>query len=326
MLKNEHPFSWQALWRILMMSLLVFLVWKMIGVFVIILISIMLAVAIYPIVKTVNRKLPLLPSTILVFVAFLIPFILLGIFVLPDLIRQLPELLNTLRPIISQFQFFPESLKTFDFATYFSSHTADLLTSAQTAFSIILSVVEILALMFYFILDHERLLRLFLKLFPLSERKKIQNVLFDLAHVNGQYIRGNLFISLICTIAVFIGFSLLRIPYALPLAVFAGITDLLPLVGSTLGAIPALIIAFAISPFSGFSVLILHLAYQQTENAVISPLVYNKTLSLYPALSFLSVIIGAELYGIVGAFIALPLAASIPVLVEYAHGYSKRHH
>jgi len=307
------------------MSLLVFLVWKMIGVFIIILIAIMLAVATYPIVKTVDRKLPLLLSIILVFAVFLVPFVLLTIFVLPDLIRQLPELLNTLRPIISQFQFFPESLKTFDFAQYLSSHTADLLTSAQTAFSIILSIVEILALMFYFILDHERLLRLFLKLFPLSERKKIQNVLSDLAHVNGRYIRGNLLISLICTIVVFIGFSLLNIPYALPLAVFAGITDLLPLVGSTLGAIPALIIAFSISPLSGFSALVLHLAYQQTENAIISPLVYNKTLSLYPALSFLAVIIGAELYGIVGAFLALPLAASIPVLVGYAHGYSKRH-
>lgn len=325
MVKYEHPLSWQALSRIVAMSLLVFLVWKMIGVFIIILVAIMLAVATYPIIKTAHRKLPLLLSIILVILAFLVPFILFGIFVLPDLFRQLPDLLNTLRPIVSQFQFFPESLKSFDFARYLSSHTADLLTSAQTAFSVILSIVEILALMFYFILDHERLLRLFLKLFPLSERKKIQNVLFDLAHVNGQYIRGNLFISLICTIAIFIGFSLLRIPYALPLAIFAGITDLLPLVGSTLGAIPALIIAFSISPLSGFSVLVLHLAYQQTENAIISPLVYNKTLSLYPALSFLAVIIGAQLYGIVGAFLALPIAASIPVLVEYAHGYSKRH-
>lgn len=325
MIKYEHPLSWQALSRIVAISLMVFLVWKMIGVFIIILVTIMLAVAIYPIVKFFNRKLSLLFSIILVFIAFLIPFVLFGIFVLPDLFRQLPDLLNTLRPIVSQFQFFPESLKTFDFAQYLSSHTADFLTSAQTAFSIILSIVEILALMFYFILDHTRLLTLFLKLLPASERKKIQNVLADLAHVNGKYIRGNLFISLICTLVVFIGFTLLRIPYALPLAVFAGITDLLPLVGSTLGAIPALIIAFAISPLSGFSVLVLHLAYQQTENAIISPLVYNKTLSLYPALSFLAVIIGAQLYGIIGAFLALPIAASIPVLVEYAHGYSKRH-
>ncbi len=325
MTKYEHPFSWQALGRIVAMSLMVFLVWKMIGVFIIILVAIMLAVAIYPIVKTVNKKLPLLLSILLVFITFLIPFVLFGIFVLPDLFWQLPGLLNTLRPIINQFQFFPESLKNFDFAQYLSSHTADLLTSAQTAFSITLSAIEILALMFYFILDYKRLLKLFLKLFPLNEQKKIQNVLSDLAHVNGQYIRGNLFISLICTLVVFISFSLLNIPYALPLAVFAGITDLLPLVGSTLGAIPALIIAFSISPLSGIFVLVLHLAYQQTENAIISPLVYKKTLSLYPALSFLAVIIGAELYGIVGAFLALPLAASIPVLAEYAHGYSKRH-
>jgi len=325
MIKNEHPLSWQALGRILTIGLLVFLVWKMMGIFITVFIAIILAVAIYPIVKTVNRKLPLVLSILFVFLALLIPFVLFCIFLLPDLFRQMPELLGTLRPLVSQFNFFPESLKNFDFAQYLSQHTADLFASAQTVFYVIIATIEIVVLMFYFILDHERLIGLFLKLFPLNEQKKIRNVLMELAEVNGHYIRGNLLISLICTIVVFIGFSLLYIPYALPLAILAGIMDLLPLVGSAIGAIPALIIAFSISPLSGFSVLILHIAYQQSENAIISPLVYNKTLNLYPALSFLAVIIGAELYGIVGAFLALPLAASIPVLVEYAHGYSKRH-
>ncbi|MCX6761229.1 MAG: AI-2E family transporter [Candidatus Moranbacteria bacterium] len=325
MVKYEHPLSWQALGRILTVGLLIFLAWKMIGIFVTVLVAVILAVSIYPMVKKVNRKLPLVLSILLVFLAFIIPFALFCIFVMPDLFRQMPELLGTLRPLVSQFGFFPDSLKNFDFASYLSTHTADLFASAQTAFYVIIASIEILVLMFYFILDHDRLVKLFLKLFPQNERKKIHGVLAELAEVNGQYIRGNLFISLICIIVVFIGFSLLRIPYALPLAILAGIMDLLPLVGSAIGAIPALIIAFSISPLSGFSVLVLHIAYQQSENAIISPLVYKKALSLYPALSFLAVIIGAELYGIVGAFLALPLAASIPVLVEYAHGYSKRH-
>jgi predicted PurR-regulated permease PerM len=97
--------------------------------------------------------------------------------------------------------------------------------------------------------------------------------------------------------------------------------DLLPLVGSTIGALPAVVIAFTVSPLTGILVLILHLAYQQTENAIISPAIYNKALNLSPALGFLSVVIGGGLFGIIGAFLALPVAASIPVILHFAHEY-----
>ena len=71
--------------------------------------------------------------------------------------------------------------------------------------------------------------------------------------------------------------------------------------------------------------LILHLVYQQTENAFISPAIYNKALNLYPALGFLAVLVGASLFGILGAFLALPIAASIPVVVKYHENYKQRH-
>jgi predicted PurR-regulated permease PerM len=87
-----------------------------------------------------------------------------------------------------------------------------------------------------------------------------------------------------------------------------------------------LIIAFSLSPIQGILVLILHLVYQQVENAVICPAIYNKALNLYPALGFLAVLIGASLFGILGAFLALPIAASIPVIVNYHESYKQRHH
>lgn len=110
---------------------------------------------------------------------------------------------------------------------------------------------------------------------------------------------------------------ILGIPYAVPLGIFAGIMDLLPIVGSIIGAVPAIVIAFSLSPVKGVTLLVVHLIYQQLENSVISPMVYRKTMSISSVLSFLSVIIGASLFGVVGAFIALPVAASIPVLIKY---------
>lgn len=326
MAQDEHPFSWKALGRILAVIIITLLAWKALDVFVNILIAITLATAIYPIVKTVNRKMPLLPAILLVLAALLIPFILLGVYVIPNLINQLPDLLNTLRPIINHLGFVPESLKNFDLAQYLSQHAGGLLASTKTVALTIVSIVEIVVLVFYFMLDHDSLLKLFLYLFPSGEQNKIKGMLVELATVNGQYIRGNVIISVICTAIIFIGFSILRIPFALPLAIIAGIMDLLPLVGSTLGAIPALIIGFSISPLTGVLVLALHLLYQQAENAIISPLIYNKALHLAPALSFTSVVIGGGLFGITGAFLALPIAASVPAMVRYARGYSERHH
>ena len=143
--------------------------------------------------------------------------------------------------------------------------------------------------------------------------------------VTGRYISGNLLISLICIVVVGVGLVALHVPYAVPLALFAGLLDLLPLVGSTIGAIPAVIIAFSVSPSTGFLAIILYIAYQQIESAFISPIIYNKALNLSSAVGFLSVIVGASLFGVLGAFLALPFAASIPVLVRYQKAYSKRH-
>src|ERR1019366_3888970 len=107
-----------------------------------------------------------------------------------------------------------------------------------------------------------------------------------------KYIRGNLAISVICTFIIWLGLFLIGIPYALPLAILTATLDLLPMVGPMIGAVPALILGFSISPIRGVIVLALYLAYQETENALISPLIYNKALNISASLSFLSVVIG----------------------------------
>src|SRR4029079_6425397 len=131
------------------------------------------------------------------------------------------------------------------------------------------------------------------------------------------YIRGNLLISLICGLIISTGLLIIGIPYAIVLGIFAGIVDLLPLIGAVIGMTPAVILAFSISPTTGILVLTLFLLYQQFENNVLAPTIYNKVLALSPTLSFLAVIIGGSLFGIIGAFIALPIAASLPTIISF---------
>ena len=284
----------------------------------------MLATALYPIVERVHRKLNLMLSIILVIFGMVLPFAILGYFIIPSLIDQLPGLLHAFYAVMNSATFLPQSIREFNLIEYANQHSAYLLATSPAIFFGFVSVLTIFFAMFYMMLDHKQLTKLFMSLFPQKERSKIGELLARLAKVNGRYIRGNIIISLICGAILFIGLTILGIPYALPLALLAGILDLLPLVGSTLGAVPAVIIAFTISPLKGVLVLILHLAYQQTENAIISPALYNKALNLSPALGFLSVVIGGGLFGIIGAFLALPVAASIPVFLHFIHDYSER--
>ena len=200
--------------------------------------------------------------------------------------------------------------------SYLQTHLDYANTTVSIAL-VILSSVTTLVFVFFLIYDFERLRTLFLEMIPSREKARVVSLSEEVAVVIGQYIVGNFIISGICGTVIFLGLVLLHVPFALPLAVFAAIMDLLPLVGQTLGAVPTIIIAFGISPITGLLVILLHIIYQQVENAVISPVVYNKALNLIPSVSFLSVLVGASIFGMLGAFLALPVAASIPAIVSY---------
>ena len=323
--KKEHPFSWEALTRIVVVGIIAFLCWKVLSILPVIIIASVLTVSLYPIIKKLQKatKIPFLLSIFLVFIVPIIPFIYLGYLFIPQIAREIPSLLMSLNAIINHSNFFGN----FDLISFIQNHF-DYTTATSATLNIALNVFSIittLVLTFFLIYDLERLFELFLHTVPTKERGKIKELLKEVAKVIGKYIRGNLLISVFCGVFVFVMLTILQVPYALPLAIFAAIIDLLPLVGQTIGAIPSVIIAFGVSPLTGVLVIILHLIYQQIENAVISPMIYNKALNLYPSIIFLSVLLGASLFGILGAFLSLPIAASIPAIIHYQKNYKMRH-
>ena len=323
--KKEHPFSWEALTRIVVVGIVVFLCWKALSILPVVIIASVLTVSLYPIVKKLQKtiKIPFILSIFLVFIVPIIPFIYLGYIFIPQIAREIPNLLISLNVIISHSALFGN----FDFISFIQNHF-DYTTATNTTINIaqnIFSIITTLVLTFFLIYDLERLFELFLHTVPTKERGKAKELLKEIALVTGKYIRGNLLISVFCGIFVFVILTILHVPYALPLAIFAAIIDLLPLVGQTIGAIPSVIIAFGVSPLTGVLVIVLHLIYQQIENVIISPMIYNKALNLFPSIVFLSVLLGASLFGILGAFLSLPIAASIPAVIHYQKNYKLRH-
>jgi predicted PurR-regulated permease PerM len=106
------------------------------------------------------------------------------------------------------------------------------------------------------------------------------------------------------------------VPFAVPLAVWAGLADLIPAVGAYLGAAPAIIVAFFSSPRDGLIVLVYFLVYQQVENYLIVPRVMKGAVDLSPAAVVISTLVGGSLAGFAGALLALPVAATVKVVVR----------
>jgi predicted PurR-regulated permease PerM len=237
--------------------------------------------------------------------------------------NQLPEVITSLRELINSTAFIPDSIKNFDILATLQDNAGYVVDSTKTAILIIGSIVTIIVSAFYLIYDQASLTETFLGLAPESRRAVIRDFFADIAEVIGNYIRGNLIISAISAIITFIALTILGVPFALPLAIFTGLMGLLPYIGPLIALIPAFILGLAQSPLTGLLVFIIYIVYQQIENTFIVPLVYKKALNLSPALVFLSVVIGGGLFGVLGAFLALPVAASIPVIVAHLGKFQK---
>jgi predicted PurR-regulated permease PerM len=130
------------------------------------------------------------------------------------------------------------------------------------------------------------------------------------------YISGNLLISVICGALTYVALKVMGVPFAGLIALFVAIADLIPLIGATLGAVVALIAAAVHSIPALIVVAIFFVAYQQLENHVLQPLILSRTVKLNPLAVLVSILVGVELAGILGALLAIPVAGIIQVILR----------
>lgn len=130
------------------------------------------------------------------------------------------------------------------------------------------------------------------------------------------YWYGKFLIAVIAGISVYVPMVLLDIPFAAPLALFVAITDLIPNIGATLGAIPVVGVAFFEAWWKGLVMIAVIVVYQQLENSVITPKVFQKAIDLHPFLSLVVVLFFGALFGIVGTLLALPITAAVQIILE----------
>jgi predicted PurR-regulated permease PerM len=155
----------------------------------------------------------------------------------------------------------------------------------------------------------------FYGLLPEESRPRWRNVGNQIYRTVGGYVTGNLLISVIAGGLTTLVLIIMGVPFAVALGLLVGILDLIPLAGATIAAFIIGAVAFIHSIVAGIVVIVFFIVYQQIENHFLQPIVYSRTVQLSPLVVLISVLIGAEIAGILGALGAIPVAGAIQVVV-----------
>jgi predicted PurR-regulated permease PerM len=181
----------------------------------------------------------------------------------------------------------------------------------------VFALVTILVLTAFLLGSGHRWVRMALELQPPERAARLDRVLTDMAGAVSGYVNGALFVSFIDGLMAFIVLTILGVPFAAPLGVLMGFMALIPLVGATIGAvIVGIVTAFSDFPTDTIIWTIYAILYQQFENNVVQPQVQRRTVRVHPFVVLVSVLCGAKLLGVLGALVAIPVAASIQIAIK----------
>lgn len=273
------------------------------------------------IVKLSKYKVPKILSILL---SYILIFGLLGTAIasiLPPLIEQTTNLANSL-PFFFQSSDLPKYINE-DLikqgVSQLGSVPSQIIKAGFSLFGNILSIFTVAIFAFYLLLVRDRFDSNLEFLFGKEKTKGVITVVNTLEVKLGSWARGQLLLMLLIGMLSYIGFIVLGIPYALPLAMLAGIFEIIPYIGPILASIPAIILGFSISPFLGFAAVGLAVLIQQLENYVFVPKITEKSTGVSPIITLLSLAIGFRLAGIVGMIISIPIVIIIQTLVQYKY-------
>jgi predicted PurR-regulated permease PerM len=196
----------------------------------------------------------------------------------------------------------------------------------KSVLTAIVATLTIVFMTFFMLLEGPDWMERIYGTVPEEERPRWRKVGLEIYHTVGGYVTGNLFISLIAGVSSGLLLWIVGVPYAVALGLLVAILDLIPLAGATIAAVLVVLVAIAASGVTAAIIVALFfLGYQQLENHVIQPLVYGRTVQLSPLAVLVSVLIGAQIAGVLGALAAIPVAGTLQVLiVDYRQNRARK--
>ena len=248
--------------------------------------------------------------------------------VIPSMVHQFQVLIHDFPGYVKTLQDRSPSFRRLSDRYHLTTRIEDLLgslpgkvstgaiTFTRRLFGAVFTTLTVLVLTIYFMADLPRLRQSAARLFPKAHRAEVAKITDVMVDKVGAYMIGNLAISLFAGVATFVCFTALGLPFAVPVGFAVAVFDLIPMIGATLGAIVCVGVALLTSNLWPETVVvaIFFVAYQQIENYLISPRVQKQAVSLSAAAVLLAGLIGATVLGLIGALMAIPIAAALKVI------------
>ena len=200
-------------------------------------------------------------------------------------------------------------------AAKFAGGASTVLSITKSVITAIVAVVTIAFMTFFMILEGPAWVDRFYSLLPAESEPRWRAVGARVAQTVSGYVTGNLLISVIAGVTTALVLFATGVPFAMALGLLVAILDLVPLAGATIAGAVVITVAFLTSVTAGVIVAVFVVLYQQLENHLLQPLVYGRTVQLSPLLVLISVLIGAEVAGVLGALGAIPLAGTLQILL-----------
>jgi predicted PurR-regulated permease PerM len=295
-----------------------------------VIIALFIAVSLDPAVRFLTRR--GMRRSIAVLVIFVVAAGLVTAFlmsVIPSMVHQFETLVHDFPGYVASLQDrsarFRDLSDRFHLTSRIEGFLADvpgklgggLLGFTRRLFGALFSTLTVVVLTIYFMADLPRLRHGVTRLFPRAHREQFSQVSDVMVNKVGDYMIGNLLISLAAGLASFAVFTALGVPFSVPLAFVVALTDLIPMIGATLGAVVCVAVALFATELWPTTVLValFFLGYQQLENYLIAPRILRSTVSLSAAAVLLAGLIGGTVLGLVGALMAIPVAAALKVIM-----------
>lgn len=305
-----------------------------------ILISFILAAVIayflYPLVAYLEGKrgISRLGAIFLSYLVVTLLLLLLFMYIIPllteelsQLIADIPNYTRELQKIINQLQQNYQQALVLDATQRLSAELLNrtevivIQVAARTTQLIVWLVTSLvnliiaLILAFYLLRDFNQIKSNLIGLLPIRYREKVLIFWSEINQVIEGFIRGQLLVAFFVAFTVTVGLYWLGIPYALIIGLIAGIAGIIPYLGSIIGILPALILAFLQSPWLALKVLVMFAIIQQVEGSIVAPKIVGDRVGLHPLVIVFSLLAGGQLLGIWGMLLAVPLAAILKVFL-----------
>ena len=322
-----------------------FLVWLVVQVtevLVLLLVSGILASGLAPLVRVLQRwRIPggmRFSRGLAIFALYLVLFavflLILSIILIPAVnetgrfVQQLPQLLTRLRPMLTELHgrqpWLPDLAGTLDrLPTMVSNLSRFGPEAADVAFRFLgglTAVITVLVFTFYMLLEGADIKRGMIALFPPAERPRVGMLLDRIGTKFGGWLRAQLLLSLSVAVPVTAGLFLFRMPYPFLLGIIAGIGELIPMVGPTLGASVAILVALSQQTWQLVGVIVFYVVVLNIEPHILVPRIMSQVIGMSPILTLAALLTGIKLLGILGGLLAVPVAAALQVVVaEIVH-------